>query len=204
MSYSTKKAQQLTMKDALLINCNVYENLQQVDPHMLPYVTLNKIMTCEYENGLCCYFKSSGTSWDDSDSEDDDGDKMGYHTKDDKKDTCTIHPVDNLLTQIHCSDNILRQNIMSKLSLCQVAIPLLLPNHLDGTVTLLLWAMRCTIKKWDIEPPKDNKTYMESPITDCLSPVISFLRVGSIHLSKSEIFNRVIGEFDFFSRDATE
>ena len=166
------------MKDALLIQCNLPEDLQKVEPEMLPYVTLSKIMTCEYENGLCCYDKSStsSVSWDAGNGNDDDNDS-------------TIHPIDNLLFLIHCSDNILRQNLMLKLSLCQVAIPLLLPDFSNGTVTFLLWAMQSIVKKWG---------YTESSIVDLPSPVVSFLRIGSVPLSKSKILNHVIGNLDFF------
>ena len=199
--YRTEKVSPLSLNNVLSINCNIPENLQEIEPHILPYITLNKIMTCEYENGLCCYYKPSGTNLDDSDSEDDDDDdKITCNTKGDdrRNDSCTIHPVDNLLTQIKASDNILRQNIMSKLSLCQVAVPLLLPSHNKNTVTFLLWALRCIVKKWDLVLSNNSKSYIESPIVDCLSPVISFLRIGYIHTSKSEILNHAIGEFDFF------
>ena len=242
------------MKDALLIPYKLPKNLQEVEPQLLPYVTLNKIMTCQYENGLCCYDKSVTLDDSDSDSEDDDDDddddeksggedendndnkKSRGKDKDDKKndgnsyiddddtksdseddndsntedgkksnregdndkkeqDKCIIHPLDNLLTQIKFSDNILRQNIMSKLSVCQVAIPLLLPDHSNNTVTFLLWAMRSILKQWKVQ---SDEKYIESPIVEYSSPVISFLRIGSLHLSKSDILNHVIGEFKFF------
>ena len=168
----------LTMKDALLIQCDLpyHRDLQKVEAKLLPYVTLNKIMTCEYENGLCCCNISSN-DWN-----------HGYDNVDDN----SIHPVDNLLILIHCSDNILRQNIMLKLSLCQVAIPLLLPNHSNGTVTFLLWAMQSIVKKWSVT------TYIESPIVDYPLPIVSFLRIGSVSVSKSNILNHVIGNLKFF------
>ena len=161
------KQLKLTMKDALLIQCNLPEDLQNVEPELLPYVTLSKIMTCEYENGSCCYDKSSTSS-------------VVWHAGNDNDNT--IHPIDNLLLLIHCSDNILRQNLMLKLSLCQVAIPLLLPDLSNdsncGTVTFLLWAMRSIVKKWGIT---------ESPIVDLASSVVSFLRIGSVPFSKSKL-----------------
>ena len=230
------------MRDALLIRSNLPKefNLQKVKPEILPYVTLNKIMTCEYRNGTCCYDTQSmkwcygsddegdteddsneddnnedGSNEDDNNEEDNDGDDNEGENNDgedndgedndgenndrednDGEDNDNIHPVDNLLNLIHCSDNILRQTIMEKLSLCQVALPLLLPNHSDNTVSLLLWAMRSTVKKWCVL--LSNK-YVESPIVDYYSPVVSFLRIGSVNLSKSMIINHVIGgEFDYF------
>ena len=200
----------LTMKDALLIQCNLPKNLQEVEPNLLPHVTLTEIMTCKYENGLCCYDKSCGSnstniSDNDDDDDDDDGDDDGDDnakkicTKHvDKGDHFTIHPVDNLLTLIECADSILQQNIMSKLSLRQVALPFLLPNHVDGTVTMLLWAIRSIIKMWNFTSPKVDKMFIETPIVDYPSPVVSFLRIGCINLSKSDLLNQVIGEFDFF------
>ena len=178
----------LTMKDALLIRCESPKDLQKVDPNLLPYVTLNKIMTCEYENGLCCCDTQSFINWD-GDSDDDD---------DDEKDDNTIHPVDNLLSLIHFSDNFLRQAIMLKLSLCKVAVPLLLPNHFKDTLTLLLWAIRSITIKWEVGLSKNTNKYFEYPIVDYAFPIISFVRIGSLHVSKSDILNQVIGEHKFF------
>ena len=176
------------MKDALLIQRELSKDLQKMEPKLLPYVTLNKIMTCEYENGLCCYDKQSISSWnDDSDDEDND-----------KEDDNTIHPVDNLLGLIYYSDNFLRQTVMLKLSLCQVAVPLLLPNHLNDTVTLLLWALRSIIIKWEVSLSVNTKKYFECRMVDYSFPIISFLRIGSVHISKSNILNQVIGEHKFF------
>ena len=205
------------MRDALVIQSNLPKgfNLQKVKAEILPYVTLNKIMTCEYKNGTCCYDKESlewfcgndeGDSDDgedndgeDKDGEDNDGEDNDGEDDDgedeDEEDNDNVHPVDNLLDLIHRSDNILRQTIMEKLSLCQVALPLLLPNHSDNTVSYLLWAMRSIVKKW--YNSISNK-YVESPFVDYSSPVISFLRIGSVNLSKSEVLNHVIGEFEFF------
>ena len=186
------------MKDALLIQYNpLPENLQKVQRQLLPYITLNKIMTCEYENGLCCYHTNDkpitfGNSYCGN------GERISNSEVNDDNNSCTkmdehiVHPVDNLLTQITCSDNILRQNVMSKLSICQVAIPLLLPDHINNTVTFLLWAMQSIVKKF-----KSDK-YIESPLVELSLPVVSFLRIGSTRLSKSKMLNHLIGEFDFF------
>ena len=196
------KQLKLTMRDALVIQSDLPKdfNLQKVKPEILPYVTLNKIMTCEYKNGTCCYHKES-LEWfcgndesESDDGEDNDGEDDDGKDEDEENDD-NIHPVDNLLDLIHCSDNILRQTIMEKLSLCQVALPLLLPNHSDNIVSYLLWAMRSIVKKWY---NLLSNEYVVSPIVDYSSPVVSFLRIGSVNLSKSKVLNHVIGEFEFF------
>ena len=101
----------------------------------------------------------------------------------------SLHPVDCMLIVLHCCDDILRHELFSKLSLCQLAIPFLLPNPTDNSVTFLLWAMRSLIKSWKCH----TTGIIEHGIVNYQCPIVSFLRIGNSPSSKSEILNAVIG-----------
>ena len=97
----------------------------------------------------------------------------------------SIHPMDALLALIHCSDNFLRQIIFTKLATCQLAVPFLLPDPKNRTVTLLLWAMRSIVKEW--------YSSGEERIIECKAPIVSFMRYGEIpNISKSELINAIM------------
>ena len=98
-----------------------------------------------------------------------------------------IHLVDCLWAVIHCCGDILHQNVM-KLSLCQLDVPLLLPNPVDDSVTFLLWALQQLF--WELKSHKHGGK--EPRIVDYYL-IVSFLRLGESQSSKSKIFNNVIG-----------
>ena len=100
-----------------------------------------------------------------------------------------LHPVDCMLAVLHCCDDILRQELFFKLSLCQLALPFLLPNPTDNSVTFLLWAMHSLFRGWKCYTSGEK----ECRIVDYQGPIVSFLRIGTSQSSKSEILNAVIG-----------
>ena len=100
-----------------------------------------------------------------------------------------IHPLDCLIVLLHCCDDFLCQEIFSRLSTCQMAIPILLPNPYDDSIVFPLLAMRSIIKSWKSYVTLISKKYR---ITDYSVPVISFLRIGEFHYSKSKLINAVI------------
>ena len=195
MGLTNKYPQKLSLRDAMTIRQETLEAKHTTDQlSVLPYLIVQKIMMCDQKCRSCLFMvtkqkKLPGNSSDDelSDSESND------------EDDARIHPVDCMLAVLHCCDNILRQDLISKLLSCQLAIPLLLPNPTDNSVTFLLWAMRSLIRGW-----KCHKTgEQENRIVDYKGPIISFLRIGTSKSSKSEILNAVISDeskYFFFRR----
>jgi len=59
-----------------------------------------------------------------------------------------FHPNDILSVLLHCCDNFLIQDLLLKLSTCQLAIPFLLPNPHNGNIRFLIWGMRSIIRAW--------------------------------------------------------
>uniref|UniRef100_A0A8C5QBQ8 VLIG-type G domain-containing protein n=1 Tax=Leptobrachium leishanense TaxID=445787 RepID=A0A8C5QBQ8_9ANUR len=125
-----------------------------------------------------------------------------------RDDNNSVHPLDVVCVLLHCSDHLLQQEIVSKMSMCQFAVPLLLPAG-DGTYcTLMLGAMRDIVKRWRPHSLADSKGLMEDNVVNVSMPTFSFVRLGKTKLSKSKILNQVLSQdqqhLDFFIHDNME
>uniref|UniRef100_A0A8C5PQT3 VLIG-type G domain-containing protein n=1 Tax=Leptobrachium leishanense TaxID=445787 RepID=A0A8C5PQT3_9ANUR len=114
----------------------------------------------------------------------------------------SLHPLDVVCALLRCSNHFLQQEIVSKMSMCQFAVPLLLPAG-DGTYcTLMLWAMRDIVKRWRPHSLADSKGFMEDNMVNVPMSTFSFVRLGKTKLSKSKILNQVLSQdqqhLDFF------
>ncbi|XP_077350324.1 interferon-induced very large GTPase 1-like [Lithobates pipiens] len=104
-----------------------------------------------------------------------------------------IHPLDVVSVAFHCSDHFLQQEMISKMSMCQFAVPLLLPDVDGQECTFMLWAMRGIVKKWRPRSLSDSKGFIEDSLVNVPMPTISFVRLGNCRLSKSKILNHLLG-----------
>ncbi|XP_063286850.1 up-regulator of cell proliferation-like [Pelobates fuscus] len=120
----------------------------------------------------------------------------------------SINPLDVLCVLLHCSDIFLQQEILSKMSMCQFAVPLLIPAGDGSNCTLMLWAMRDIVKKWRPQSLADSKGFKEENLVAIEMPTFSFVRLGKTKLSKSKILNQVLSPAqqhnDFFIHDNME
>ena len=161
-----------------------FENLQDgkhcSDPKLYPNLIIKKIMSFDHRCRLKLVHEVKHEN--------------SFHkhrrSNTDKETTATyeLHPMDGLLTVLHCADNILRQDLLCRLSTCQNAIPLILPDPTTKKLTFLLWGMRTIIKQWMTE----DKTPQEVPVISYKAPIISFMRLGTHRVSKSKVMNSVI------------
>ncbi|XP_065259559.1 up-regulator of cell proliferation-like [Emys orbicularis] len=114
----------------------------------------------------------------------------------------SLHPLDVLCAVLLCSDSFLQQEILSKMSMCQFALPLLLPALDTSKCTLLLWAMRDIVRKWRPHSLADSRGFREESLVLTAMPTISFVRLGSCSFSKSKLLNEVLSpsqqHHDFF------
>ena len=154
----------------------------------LPWIVLQKLMAYDHQ----CRSALLPPKLDDSDE-----DKDAAAGDDDR-----IHPVDSLLALLICSDDFLRQDLFSRLAKCQLAVPFILPDPFTKQLSLSLWTMHSIIKDWkcfeDIggEVKVVDKT---SPIINCKTPIISFIRFGKHQrrgVSKSKLLNDVISDVE--------
>ncbi|XP_032901694.1 interferon-induced very large GTPase 1-like [Amblyraja radiata] len=134
-------------------------------------------------------------------SEDEDGDDEPQEPGD-----SGINPLDIIGAIFLCADHSLQQELMLKMSLCQLALPFLLPeghsyprDKVRGPregpgATLLLWAMRPIVKMWGPQSPTGNSPVVEMPIVTATVPTVSFLRLGRCTVSKSRVLNLTLSQ----------
>ncbi|XP_051242772.1 interferon-induced very large GTPase 1-like isoform X2 [Dicentrarchus labrax] len=117
-----------------------------------------------------------------------------------------VHPMDVQMAVFHCSDSFLRQDMITKLSQCQYALPLLVPDPVTMDIVCPLWTFRQIRKTWKITQIRNgpNTVTMKSmPICKAETPMVSFFRLGSLSLSKSQLMNTLINNrhSTFFHRN---
>nr|XP_056720188.1 interferon-induced very large GTPase 1-like [Euleptes europaea] len=114
----------------------------------------------------------------------------------------SVNPLDVLCIILLCSDSFLQQEILSKMSMCQFALPLLLPPLETSKCTLMLWAMRDIVKTWRPHSLADHRGFKEESLVLTAMPTISFVRMGSLSFSKSKLLNEFLSpsqqHHDFF------
>ncbi len=140
--YTTK----LKLADALCIQQEPLQLSLQingavpVDPEQLPKLVLHKLMSSDY---LCrSDLIQKPDDYDDYDYYADDND---YADNNDDDLKTGIHPVDCIYALILCSDDFLRQDLLSRLAMCQLAVPLILPDPFTKELILPSWSMRSIV-----------------------------------------------------------
>ncbi|XP_066485317.1 up-regulator of cell proliferation-like isoform X2 [Tiliqua scincoides] len=114
----------------------------------------------------------------------------------------SVNPLDVLCAILLCSDSFLQQEIFLKMSMCQFALPLILPPLDAPKCTFTLWGMRDIVKKWRPHSLAKSRGFREESLVLTSMPTISFVRMGSCSLSKSKLLNEVLSppqqHHDFF------
>ncbi|XP_073351223.1 interferon-induced very large GTPase 1-like isoform X1 [Pagrus major] len=108
-----------------------------------------------------------------------------------------VHPMDVQMAVFHCSDSFFKQYMITKLSQCQYAVPLLVPDPVTMDIECPLWTFRQIRKTWKITQTKDNSntvTMKSMPICNAETPMVSFFRLGSLSQSKSQLMNTLIND----------
>ncbi|XP_066536389.1 interferon-induced very large GTPase 1-like [Hoplias malabaricus] len=109
-----------------------------------------------------------------------------------KNKTLHIHPMDIQMAVFLCADPFLQQTMVTKLSQCQYAIPLLVPFSTE--IRFPLWTMRQVSKSWKTIDTSGNVESMSLPMYQAQTPMVAFFRMGSISSSKSQLANSFINE----------
>uniref|UniRef100_A0A8C5Q1B8 VLIG-type G domain-containing protein n=1 Tax=Leptobrachium leishanense TaxID=445787 RepID=A0A8C5Q1B8_9ANUR len=199
----------LTLQNVLSIGTESLEDTEPQNIEDLPWHFLRKIMALNRNarrtQCVKVSFNALGSSVD-NDIDDALSDFEAFN--DCNVASPSVHPLDMVCALLHCSDHFLQQEIVSKMSMCQFAVPLLLPAG-DGTYcTLMLWAMRDIVKRWTPHSLADSKGFMEDNVVNVPMPTFSFVRLGKTKLSKSKILNQVLSQeqqhLDFFIHDNME
>ncbi|KAM6971789.1 up-regulator of cell proliferation-like [Aplochiton taeniatus] len=102
-----------------------------------------------------------------------------------------INPLDLITAMFLCSDGFLQQEMVLKMSMCQFAVPLLLPNCETKQSTLMVWAMRDIVKKCRTSQTA-TKSFVEVTVVHSDMPMVSFVRLGESCLPKSQTLNKLL------------
>ncbi|XP_006925382.3 interferon-induced very large GTPase 1-like, partial [Pteropus alecto] len=115
-----------------------------------------------------------------------------------------IHPMDIQMAILHCADDFARQYILTKLSICQFALPLLIPNPCNSEIEFSLWSLSQIRRSWQEvrkSPKEEKNNYKNKQMCHVSAPIVSFIRVGNgFSASKSQIMNCLLSKrkYDVF------
>ncbi|XP_048046122.1 interferon-induced very large GTPase 1-like [Megalobrama amblycephala] len=105
-----------------------------------------------------------------------------------------IHPMDVQMAMFHCADSFLKQMLVTKLSQCQYALPLLVPDPFTQQIEFPLWTFRQINKSWKMRNTNNETISRTQPIYKAEIPMVFFFRFGSVSSSKSQLMNSLINE----------
>ncbi|XP_032709242.1 interferon-induced very large GTPase 1-like [Lontra canadensis] len=114
-----------------------------------------------------------------------------------------VHPMDIQMAVLHCTDDYARQYILSKLAICQFALPLLVPNPCNSQIEFSLWSLSQIRRSWRQarKSSKEKNNYNNQQMRRVPTPIVSFIRVGKdFSASKSQIMNCLLSKrkYDIF------
>uniref|UniRef100_A0A671PJH4 VLIG-type G domain-containing protein n=1 Tax=Sinocyclocheilus anshuiensis TaxID=1608454 RepID=A0A671PJH4_9TELE len=105
-----------------------------------------------------------------------------------------IHPMDVQMAVFHCADSFLKQLLVTKLSQCQYALPLLVPDPFTQEIEFPLWTFRQINKSWKMKDIKNEIIGQIQPVWKAETPMVSFFRFDLLSSSKSQLMNSLINE----------
>ncbi|XP_016104165.1 interferon-induced very large GTPase 1-like [Sinocyclocheilus grahami] len=105
-----------------------------------------------------------------------------------------VHPMDVQMVVFHCADGFLKQLMVTKLSQCQYALPLLVPDPFTQQIEFPLWTFRQINKSWKMTNINNETISQTQPIYKAETPMVFFFRFGSVSSSKSQLMNSLINE----------
>ncbi|XP_048826515.1 interferon-induced very large GTPase 1 isoform X2 [Brienomyrus brachyistius] len=177
--------EKLTLSTVLEITSETVSDKPVQSVRSLPWYFLRKLMMVNVtaRSGMCTSNDDTALQSLDSFLEDL-GDLQGHSNR--------VNPLDVITALFLCSDGFLQQEMTLKMSMCHYAVPLLLPSSDRHQCMLMLWAMRDIVKKFRPHSLKDPKGFIENSIVLTNMPMVSFVRLGSSSLRKSQILNQVL------------
>ncbi|XP_062994494.1 interferon-induced very large GTPase 1-like [Elgaria multicarinata webbii] len=205
LGLNKRNCRKLNMGEILEIDS---ESLKPVVPQKLedlPWHFLRKLMALNGTARNTSLVSKDSEEDSSGDEEEDVGDEMFSLREMDTGDS--VNPLDVLCAILLCSDSFLQQEILLKMSMCQFALPLILPPLDTPKCTFMLWAMRDIVRKWRPHSLAESRGFREETLVLTPMPTISFVRIGNCSLSKSKLLNEVLSSpqhhHDFFvHRDA--
>ncbi|XP_073693353.1 up-regulator of cell proliferation-like [Garra rufa] len=151
----------------------------------LPWLFLKKLMMVNVTARSVKYSCNDSEDWSNLDIYNDPFDFLNVQNS-------SVNPLDIVTALFICSDGFLQQEMVSKMSMCQFSVPLLLPNCDTHQCMFMLWAMRDIVKKFRPHSLSDQRGFVEERIVHSELPLVSFVRFGDCSISKSQILNKLL------------
>uniref|UniRef100_A0A4W5LB46 Up-regulator of cell proliferation-like domain-containing protein n=1 Tax=Hucho hucho TaxID=62062 RepID=A0A4W5LB46_9TELE len=175
----------LMLSTVLEINANTTSDEPLTTMQSLPGAFLQKLMMANLNaRSVICKSSDAGVSFMGTD--------RFENLKSDSANSNVINPLDLITALFLCSDGFLQEEMVQKMSMCQFAVPLLLPNCDTKQSTLMLWALRDIVKKFRLSSQTSTKAFVEERIVLSDIPMVSFVRLGEIRVPKSQILNKLL------------
>ncbi|XP_051988746.1 interferon-induced very large GTPase 1-like [Xyrauchen texanus] len=198
-----KKLQKLTPVDCLEVTADLPKFLEPCGEKDLVQVFLKRVLMMNYT--ARCITVEKGTSEQDRTQQkrqnwDEDADAFYYiYTQTSKcadasRKSDHIHPMDVQMAVFHCADSFLKQLMVTKLSQCQYALPLLVPDPFTQHIEFPLWTFRQINKSWKTFDDKGKIISKVQSVCKAETPMVCFFRFGSVSSSKSQLMNSLINE----------
>ncbi|XP_066486485.1 interferon-induced very large GTPase 1-like [Tiliqua scincoides] len=194
-----RKSNKLTLEEVLEVNLEMLKSEAARTLQDLPWYFLRKLMALNgtaRNTGLVLKTEENSCGDEEADVES----EMFCLWEMDS--AVSVNPLDVLCAILICSDSFLQQEILLKMSMCQFALPLILPPLDAPKCTFILWAMRDIVKKWRPHSLSESRGFQEESLVQTSMLTISFVRMGSCSLSKSKLLNEVLSppqqHHDFF------
>ncbi|XP_073704674.1 interferon-induced very large GTPase 1-like [Garra rufa] len=166
-------------------------------------VFLQKLMMMDYR-ARCLKIKENSEQHHarqrNNDSSEDVGDAFynifGKATKlsEDTNKLDAVHLMDVQMAVFHCAHSFLKQLMVTKLSQCQYALPLLVPNPFTQEIEFPLWTFRQINKSWKTIDNTGQISSKFQPVYKAKTPMVAFFRFGPVTSSKSQLMNSLINE----------
>ncbi|KAG1939934.1 interferon-induced very large GTPase 1-like [Pimephales promelas] len=188
---------QLRAADVLQLTKHSLESYESCAEEDLIQAFLKKLLMMNYR-ARC--IKTEDTQHDrqqlNNDLSDDEGDVDLYSEispeETNRKDA--IHPMDVQMAAIYYADSLLKQLMVTKLSQCQYALPLLVPDPFTQEIEFPLWTFRQINKSWKMRNTHNEIISKIQPVWKAETCMVSFIRFGSLSSSKSQLMNSLINE----------
>ncbi|CAM4298608.1 unnamed protein product [Leuciscus chuanchicus] len=190
----------LRAADILQISAHSLQSHESCAEKELIQTFIQKLLMMNYR---ARYIKANGqddTQQRDTNSSDDEGDIFDHvlHSTSlsntGTSQSVQIHSMDVQMAVFHCADGFLKQLMVTKLSQCQYALPLLVPDPFTQQIEFPLWTFRQINKSWKKRDTNNEIISQTHPIYKAETPIVFFFRFGSMSSSKSQLMNSLINE----------
>ncbi|XP_051569323.1 interferon-induced very large GTPase 1-like [Myxocyprinus asiaticus] len=189
----------LKRADVLQITADSSQSTENCAEEELVQTFIKKLLLMDYR---ARYIKTKETTEQehtqqkDNDSYDDEGDffKTMSLANEETSKSDPVHPMDIQMAVFHCADSFLKQLMVTKLSQCQYALPLLVPDPFTQHIEFPLWTFRQINKSWKTFDDTGEIISKVQSVCKAETPMVCFFRFGSVSSSKSQLMNSLINE----------